>query len=155
MISSELKAGVKETLDIMTKVNFDSLSHNKSIEWNLALSRSCLRFSQEMTLLKRELSEVRHSKQEDTQFRDRAEFSKGVYLSIKKHAHKVFSKLIFPSHLEGVCKQFRFLYRHFSHICFASTQFLQGHFASKNIHVSNIFLASYIDALFILLLEPF
>jgi hypothetical protein len=75
MISSELKAGVKETLDIMTKVNFDSLSHDKSILWNLALSRTCLRFSQEMTLLKRELSEVRRSNQEDTQFRDKAEFS--------------------------------------------------------------------------------
>ena len=100
MISSELKASVKETLEIMTKVNFGSLSHDKSIEWNLALSKTCLRFSQEMSLLKRELSEVRRSNHEDAEFRDRSEFAKVLYPAIKKHSHQVFSKLIFPSHLE-------------------------------------------------------
>ena len=75
MISSELKASVKETLEIMTKVNFGSLSHDKIIEWNLALSKKA-------------------------EFRDRAEFAKGLYPAIKKHSHQVFSKLIFPSHLE-------------------------------------------------------
>ena len=100
MVSTELKAGVRETLEIMSKVNFAKLSHDKSIEWNVSLSRTCLRLSQEISVLQKDVNDLCHLNQEDAEFHARAEFAKGAYQDIKKHAHKVFSKLIFPSHVE-------------------------------------------------------
>ena len=36
-ISEELKAAISETLTVMTKIDFHSLSPDKNIEWNVAL----------------------------------------------------------------------------------------------------------------------
>lgn len=99
-ISSDLQASFKATLDVMAKLNFRSLSHVKSIEWNLSLSETCLRLSQEMTHVQRQISALHGTNQQDAESCNRDSFAKGILPHIKKHSQKVFSKLVFPSHVE-------------------------------------------------------
>jgi hypothetical protein len=49
IVSSELQVSFREMLDVMAKLDFSSLTHEKSIEWNIALSKTCLCFSKEMS----------------------------------------------------------------------------------------------------------
>ena len=100
IIPAELQASVNETLAVMSKVNFSSLDHKKSIEWNFALSKTCLRFSQEMSLLKQHQAALRRTAEIDAESQNRAAFAKCVAPLIKKHCYIAFSKLVFPSHLE-------------------------------------------------------
>lgn len=99
-ISSDLQASFTKTLDVMSKLDFRSLSHRKSIEWNLSLSDSCVRFSQEISLLQQQLDVYHAEKQNETMSREMGAFAARMLPHIKKHAHIVFSKLIFPSHKE-------------------------------------------------------
>jgi hypothetical protein len=96
-ISSDLQASFTKTLDVMSKLDFRSLSLKKSIEWNLALADSCLRFSQEITLLQQQLDVYHTTKQNDIMSREIGAFAVSMVPHIKKHAHIVFSMLIFPS----------------------------------------------------------
>jgi Na+-transporting methylmalonyl-CoA/oxaloacetate decarboxylase gamma subunit len=50
-IPIDVKHSFQSTLNIMSKINFSSLSKDKSIEWNVALSQSCHHLSEEYSLL--------------------------------------------------------------------------------------------------------
>jgi hypothetical protein len=75
----------QSTLDIMSKTNFPTLSKDKSIEWNVALSKSCCRLSKEYSLLKKHFSWFKSS---------------SLDMNIKKRSHDLFVKLAFPSMIE-------------------------------------------------------
>jgi hypothetical protein len=99
-ISGDLKASFTKTLDAMCKVDFHSLSHQKSIEWNLSLADCCVRFSQELTLLQKQLDAYRATKRNETMSREIDKFAASMVPHIKKHSHLAFSRFIFPSHKE-------------------------------------------------------
>jgi hypothetical protein len=60
-IPIDVKDSFQATLDIMSKINFSTLSKDKSIEWNVALSQSCCHLSEEYSLLKKHFSSFKSS----------------------------------------------------------------------------------------------
>jgi hypothetical protein len=55
-IPTDVMHSFQSTLDIMSKINFSTLSKDMSIEWNVALSESCCHLSEEYSLLKKHFS---------------------------------------------------------------------------------------------------
>jgi hypothetical protein len=100
VVSRELQVSFRETLDVMAKVDFSSLSPEKSLEWNITLSKSCLRFSEEITQLQHQLISLQDTSNKNAETRKRDAFAKFMYPLIKKHCHKVFTRMVFPSKLE-------------------------------------------------------
>ena len=100
IISSELQSSFKESLDVMVKMDYGSLPHEKSVEWNVALSQTCLRLSQETSLLHRQLSTLVDRNKESADSHERDEFAKSTFPLIKKQGHRLFTKVIFPSNGE-------------------------------------------------------
>ena len=84
----------------MVKIDYASLPHEKSIEWNVALSQSCLCLSQETSLLHRQLSSLVDRNKENSESHKRDEFAKSTFPLIKKQGHQLFTKVIFPSNGE-------------------------------------------------------
>ena len=84
----------------MAKTDYGSLSHEKSIKWNVALSQTCLRLSQETSLLHHQLSSIVDRNKENAETHERDEFAKSTFPLIKKHGHALFTKIIFPSNGE-------------------------------------------------------
>jgi hypothetical protein len=84
----------------MAKLDFCSLTHDKNIEWNVALSQTCLRFSEEMTQLQNQLSSSQAAINHNADSRKRDAFAKLMHPLIKKHSHQVFTRLVFPSAIE-------------------------------------------------------
>jgi hypothetical protein len=86
----------------MSKINFSTLSKDKSIEWNVALSQSCHHhLSGEYSLLKKHFSSFKSSalKMNITTHRQEA-FPNKILPLIKKRSHDLFIKLAFPSMIE-------------------------------------------------------
>jgi hypothetical protein len=79
-ISEELKSSISETLTVMSKIDFHSLSPDKNIEWNVALSKTCLRFSQDLSNLYRQMATLEECNKHTTSM-----------------SHSTFIKIIFPS----------------------------------------------------------
>jgi len=100
IVSKEIQVSFMETLDVMANVDFSSLSHDKSIEWNISLSKSCLRFYEEMTRLQHQVSSLQDTTNKKAETHKRDVFAKDAYPLIKKHCHKVFTRMVFPSKLE-------------------------------------------------------
>jgi hypothetical protein len=100
IVSMELQVSFRETLDVMSKLDFSSLSAAKSIEWNISLSETCLRFYEEMTQLQQQLHSIQDTNNKNAETRKRDAFAKFMYPLIKKHCHKVFTRMVFPSKLE-------------------------------------------------------
>jgi hypothetical protein len=100
VVSRELQVSFRETLDVMTKVDFSSLAPDKSLKWNLTLSETCLRFSKEITQLQHQLFSLQDTNNKNAESRKRDAFAKFMYPLIKKHCHKVFTRMVFPSKLE-------------------------------------------------------
>ena len=84
----------------MVKMDYGSLPHEKSIKWNVALSQTCLRLSQEMSLLHHQLSSLVDRNKESADCHERDEFAKSTFPLIKKQGHRLFTKVIFPSNGE-------------------------------------------------------
>lgn len=100
VVSRELQVSFRETLDVMTKVDFSSLAPDKSLKWNLTLSETCLRFSKEITQLQHQLFSLQDTNNKNAESHKRDAFAKFMYPFIKKHCHKVFTRMVFPSKLE-------------------------------------------------------
>lgn len=100
IVSSDVQVSFRETLDVMSRLDFRSLTHDKSIEWNVALSQTCLRISKEMTHLQNQLSSSHDANNLNAETRKRDAFAKLMYPLIKKHSHQVFTRLVFPSAVE-------------------------------------------------------
>jgi len=96
-ISEELKSSIKETLTVMSKIDFHSLSPDKNIEWNVALSKTCLRFSQDLSNLYRQMATLEECNKHTTSMREMDEFAKSTFPLIKRVSHSTFIKIIFPS----------------------------------------------------------
>jgi uncharacterized protein YozE (UPF0346 family) len=96
-ISDELQSSVRETISVMSKIDFSSLSPEKSIEWNVALSKTCLRFSHEVGNLYRQLSSLQERNNHTSSMREMDEFAKSTFPLIKRVGHSTFIKIIFPS----------------------------------------------------------
>jgi hypothetical protein len=97
-ISEELKSSISETLTVMSKIDFHSLSPNKNIEWNVALSKTCLRFSQDLSNLYHQMATLEECNKHTTSMREMDEFAKSTFPLIKKRvSHSTFIKIIFPS----------------------------------------------------------
>jgi hypothetical protein len=100
IIPIDVKYSFQATLDIMSKINFSSLSKDKSIEWNVALSQSCCHLSEEYSLLKKHFSSFKSSALEMNITTQRQAFTNKMLLLIKKHSNNIFVKLAFPSMIE-------------------------------------------------------
>jgi hypothetical protein len=99
-IPIDVKHSFQATLDIMSKINFSTLSNDKSIEWNVALSQSCRRLSEEYSLLKKHFSSFKSSALETNISTHRQAFANEMLPLIKKRSHDLFVKLPFPSKIE-------------------------------------------------------
>ena len=84
----------------MAKLDFSSLSPDKSIQWNITLSKTCLRFSKEMAQLQHQLFSLQDTNNKNAETCKRDAFAKFMYPLIKKHCHKAFTRMVFPSKLE-------------------------------------------------------
>jgi hypothetical protein len=96
-ITSDVKALFKETLNVMSKIDFSTLSNEKSIDWNIALSHSCRRLSYEYSRLQTHFALLQESDIEKKKSADMEEFAKQMYPLIKKRSHDLFIKMPFPS----------------------------------------------------------
>jgi hypothetical protein len=99
-IPIDVKVSFQATLDIMSNINFSTLSKDKSIEWNVALSQSCRRLSEEYSLLKKHFSSFKSSALETNITTHRQAYAKEMLPLIKKRSHDLFIKLAFPSMIE-------------------------------------------------------
>jgi hypothetical protein len=99
-IPSDVKLLFKETLQVMSKIDFSTLSNDKSIEWNISLSQSCRRLSSEYSRLQTHFSLLQKSDIEKKKTVEREVFAKEMYPLIKKRSHDLFIKMPFPSTLE-------------------------------------------------------
>jgi hypothetical protein len=99
-IPSKVKRDFKETLEVMSKIDFSTLSNAKSIEWNMSLSQSCRRLSHEYSRLMNHLSLLQESDIEKKKTVAMEVFAHAKYPLIKKHSHDLFIKMPFPSTLE-------------------------------------------------------
>jgi hypothetical protein len=79
-IPIDVNYSFQATLDIMSKINFSTLSKDKSIEWNVALSHS--------SALEMNINTHRQA------------FANKMLPLMKKHRHNLFIKLAFPSMIE-------------------------------------------------------
>jgi hypothetical protein len=95
-----IKDSFQATLDIMSKINFFTLSKDKSIEWNVALSQSCCHLSEEYSLLKKRFSLFKSSAPQMNITTQRQAFANKMLPLIKKCSHDLFVKLAFPSMIE-------------------------------------------------------
>jgi hypothetical protein len=96
-ISDELKSSISETLTVMSKIDFHSLSPDKNIEWNVALSQMCLRFSQHLSTLYHQIATLEECNKHTTSMREMDDFAKSTFPLIKRVSHSMFIKIIFPS----------------------------------------------------------
>jgi hypothetical protein len=85
----------------MSKIKFSTLSKDKSIEWNVALSQSCRRLSKEHSLLKKRFSSFKSSALEMNITTHRQAFANEMLPLIKKRSRDLFIKLTFPSMIEA------------------------------------------------------
>ena len=84
----------------MSETNFSTLSKDKSIEWNVALSESCRRLSEEYSLLKKHLSSFKSSALGMNITTHTQAFANKMLPFIKKRSHNLFVMLAFPSMIE-------------------------------------------------------
>jgi hypothetical protein len=96
-ISDELQSSVRETISVMSTIDFHSLSPKKNIEWNVALSKTCLCFSHKVGNLYRQLSSLEEHNKHTSSMREMDEFAKSTFPLIKRVGHSTFIKIIFPS----------------------------------------------------------
>jgi hypothetical protein len=99
-IPIDVKHLFQPTLDIMSKINFSTLSKDKSIEWNVALSKSCCHLSEEYSLLKKYFPLFKSSALETNITTHRQAFANKMLPLFKKCTHDLFVKLAFPSMIE-------------------------------------------------------
>jgi hypothetical protein len=90
----------QSTLDIMSKINFSTLSKDKSIEWNVALSKLCCHLFKDYSLLKKHFSSFKSSSLDTNITTQRQAFATKMLPLIKKRSHDLFVKLAFPSMIE-------------------------------------------------------
>jgi hypothetical protein len=95
-----VKHSFQSTLNIMSRINFSTLSKDKSSEWNVALSKSCCHLSKEYSLLKKHFSLFKYSALEMNITTHRQAFTNKMLPLIKKCSHNLFIKLAFPSMIE-------------------------------------------------------
>jgi hypothetical protein len=96
----DVKDLFQATLNIMSKINFSTLSKDKSIEWNVALSQSCHHLSKEYSLLKKHFSSFKSSAIKMNITTQRQAFANKMLPLIKKCSQDLFIKLAFPSMIE-------------------------------------------------------
>jgi ubiquitin len=99
-ISSDALASFQATLDITSTINFTTLSNDKSIEWNVCLSKSCRRLSDEYSILQKHIFSLKSSSVEMNKTTQRQSFANEMLPLIKKRSHDLFLKLAFPSMIE-------------------------------------------------------
>jgi hypothetical protein len=99
-ITSDVLSSFQETLDIMSKIDFSTLSNDKNIEWNVCLSKSCRRLSEEYSLLQKHYQSLKSSAVDSTNTSQRKAFADDVIPLIKKRIHNIVLMLPFPSMIE-------------------------------------------------------
>jgi hypothetical protein len=99
-IPNDVMHSFQSTLDIIPKINFSTLSKDKSNEWNVALSESCHCLSEEYSLLKKRFSSFKSSSLDTNITTQRQAFATKMFPLIKKRSHDLFVKLAFPSMIE-------------------------------------------------------
>jgi hypothetical protein len=94
-ISDELQSSVRETINVMSTIDFHSLSPKKKIEWNVALSKTCLHFSHKVGNLYHQLSLKEHNKHTSSMHK-MDEFAKFTFPLIKRVGHSTFINHFLP-----------------------------------------------------------
>jgi hypothetical protein len=84
----------------MSKINFSTLSEDKSIEWNITLSQSCCCLSKEYSLLKKHFLLFKSTALQTNITTHRQAFTNKMLPLIKKCSHNLVVKLAFPSVIE-------------------------------------------------------
>ena len=107
----------------MSTIDFRSLSPKKNIEWNVALSKTCLRFSHEVGNLYRQLSSLEEHNKHTSSMREMDEFAKSTFPLIKRVGHSTFIKIILSQcsrgyHYHSYCSR---------RLCLSSTCPLANH----------------------------
>jgi hypothetical protein len=83
----------------MAKLDFHSLSLGSSIEWNLVLAQSCLRYNEECLYLGRCL-DASHQKNEEDLAKEKKEAFIASILTNRDHHKSLFLRFPFPSQVE-------------------------------------------------------
>jgi hypothetical protein len=83
----------------MAKLDFHSLSLSQSIEWNLVLAQSCLRYNEECLYLGRSLDAFSQNHQEDLAKEKKSAFIASIQTN-KNHHKSLFLRFPFPSQVE-------------------------------------------------------